>query len=100
MMADSPQRHATLYRLVRDFSLTTEGWRTAIRYRTLPDEEFDLTLTARRVYGSRNEWLVIQAAAGLDSPELGMSERDLVLPTTAQLAAMKAQAGYNTTGLG
>lgn len=93
-MAESPQRFNRLFQLVRDFSLTTLAWQTAIRYRTLPDEARDLTLCSLRVYGVRSEWLVIQAAAGLDSPELLMTERDLVLPTPNQLGAMKVRAGF------
>jgi hypothetical protein len=83
-----------LFKLVRDFAQQTPPWATAIRYQTMPDERFDLTQVASRVYGSRDEFLVIQAAAGLDSCECELSERLLVLPTSAQLAAMKVQAGY------
>ena len=84
---------AVLYALVRDFAVTRDGWRDAIYYRTLPDERHDLTKVAQRVYGDRGMFLVIQAAAGLDSPELPLEERTLVLPTMEQLAEMKVRAG-------
>jgi hypothetical protein len=61
---------------------------------TTPDERTDLTRVSQRVYGRRGETLTVQAAAGLDSPELEMSERLLVLPTAAQLREMKLRAGY------
>lgn len=88
------QERNRLYQLVRDFAVKTPSWGAAIRYQTMPDERYDLTAVSQRVYGSRDEALVIQAAAGLDSPELELSERVLVLPTRAQLDAMKLQAGY------
>ena len=93
-MAASGQARNRLYQLVRDFAVQTPAWGAAIRYFTTPDERFDLTLVSQRVYGNRNETLVIQAAAGLDSPELELSERAMVLPTASQLAAMKVRAGY------
>lgn len=96
---DSPQRRNRLYQLVRDFSATRAGWQSAIRYRSQQDEELDLTRCSIRVYGTRSETLVIQAAAGLDSPEHPMTERDLVLPTQDMLADMKRRAGYESTEL-
>ncbi len=90
----SGQSRNRLYQLVRDFAVQTPVWGSAIRYFTLPDERFDLTLVSQRVYGSRGETLVVQAAAGLDSPELELSERALVLPTASQLADLKVRAGY------
>ena len=93
-MAISAQARNRLFQLVRDFAVQTPSWGTALRYQTRPDEAFDLTLVSSRVYGVRTEALVIQAAAGLDSPELELSERPLVLPTADQLSAMKIKAGY------
>ena len=81
--------------LVRDFSEQTPAWGEAVRYFTRPDERFDLTRVSVRVYGRTNEALVVQAAAGLDSPELELSERALVLPTPQQLRNMKIRAGYD-----
>lgn len=83
-----------LFQSVRRFAEATRDWEPAIRYMTLPDERANLPLVAYRVYGSFTETLAIQAAAGLDSPELVMSERMLVLPTAERLAAMKKAAGY------
>lgn len=93
----SEQARNRLFTVVRDFAVQTPDWGSAIRYQTMPDERFDLTLVSQRVYGRRTESLVIQAAAGLDSPELELSERRLVLPDEAQLRAMKIQAGYGAT---
>ena len=92
--------HMRLFQAVRRFSQATRDWERALRYMTLPDERFDLTKVSARVYGTRDEALVIQAAAGLDSPELELTERRLVLPTAEQLAAMKRDAGYELVDRG
>lgn len=88
------QARSRLFAEVRRFSLETPAWGTALRMSTTPSERFDLTAVAKRAYGRRSEALVVQAAAGLDSPELELTERDLVLPTEAQLRDMKLSAGY------
>ena len=93
-MAVADQASNRLFVLVRDFALQTPEWESAVRYFTQPDERFDLTLTSYRVYGSREEAQVIQAAAGLDSPEYPLDEQLLVLPTTDQLRAMRRAAGF------
>lgn len=85
---------ASLYRAVREFVARTPVWGEAIRYQTKPDERGDLTLISQRVYGRRNEFLVIAAAAGLESVEELLSERRLTLPTEAQLRDMKRRTGY------
>lgn len=84
-----------LFTKVRDFAQQTPDWAEATRYFTLPDERFDLTLVSQRVYGTRDHFMVIQAAAGLDSPEYELTERMLVLPTSDQLRAMRLDAGYD-----
>lgn len=91
----SAQARNRLFQSVRDFAEQTPAWGEAIRYFTRPDERFDLMRVSVMVYGRPGESLVIQAAAGLDSPELELSERALVLPTAQQLRAMKLRAGYD-----
>lgn len=90
----SDQASNRLYVVVRDFALETPEWGEAVRYFTKPDERLDLTLVSYRVYGTRTEALVIQAAAGLDSPEIELSERLLVLPTIELLRSMRRAAGF------
>lgn len=82
------------YREIRDFSLRTQVWQTALRYETRPDERYDMTLTSLRAYGRRDEFIVVLAAAGLDSVEQMLPEQRLVLPTESQLRAIKQRAGY------
>ena len=88
---------AELVRLVRNFSQRTPEWAEAIRYNTLPDERLDLTLVSQRVYGNRNEFLTIMAAAGLSGVYEPLTERLLVLPTPRQLDAIKALAGFQNS---
>lgn len=82
------------FREVRKFSVSAHVWTPAIRYHSLPDERWDLTLAAKRVYGDRNEWLAIMAAAGLDRLDSPLEEQLLVLPPLAVLAAIKRRTGY------
>ena len=83
-----------LMQLVRDFAVKTKGWQPALHYETKFDERHDLTLVSQRVYGRRDEFLVIMAAAGLGSFDEILEEQVLTLPTETQLQAMKARAGY------
>jgi hypothetical protein len=94
MIEDQTPSCAAFYRLVRDFAIKTKPWSTAIRYNTKPDERFDLTLVSQRVYGRRDEFLAVMAAAGLDSVEQELTERLLTLPTDATLAAFKERAKF------
>lgn len=82
-----------LVKRLRQFATETPSWATAIRYHTKPDERFDLTLVARRVYNLPNEWPVIMAAAGLQSVDEPLNEQLLVLPTLAQLQTLKRELG-------
>lgn len=78
-----------LHTKLRQFALETPSWGTAIRYHTKPDERYDLTLIARRVYGLPDEWPVIMAVAGLQSVDEPLNEQLLVLPTLSQLQTLK-----------
>ncbi len=82
-----------LHTKLRQFAQSTPAWATAIRYHTTPDERFDLTLIARRVYGLPDEWPVIMAAAGLQSVDEPLNEQLLVLPTLEQLQRLKRNTG-------
>lgn len=84
------------YREVRQFAATAKVWQAAIRYTSLPDEKFDLTLVSQRVYGSRDEYLAVMAAAGLDRLDQPLEEQLLVLPTPELLERIKRQTGYRS----
>ena len=79
--------------LVRKFAQNTTYGTRHIRHDVTEDEKTDLTLVAYRVYGDGDEWLTIQGAAGLDTPENPLVSQTLVLPTIEDLQALKRQAG-------
>lgn len=83
-----------LVRAVSTFAQRQPSWAECIVYRTKPDERWDMSLVSQRVYGRRDEFLVIMAAAGMDSVEHELTERTLVLPTPRQLQAIKDRVGF------
>lgn len=85
---------AELVRRVSDFAQQQPEWAECIIYETLPDERWDLTLISQRVYGNRDDFLSVMAAAGLDSVEQEMTERRLILPSARQLVAIKSLCGF------
>lgn len=95
-MAASSVATAAFIRAVRAFAVQTPDWAPATRYFTKPDERTDITLIAYRVYGDRSQFVVIFAAAGLDTFEQVVPEQLLVLPNADQLQLLKQQTGYLT----
>jgi hypothetical protein len=84
------------YGEVRKFAERTKPWQTAIFYEINPDETWDLTLVSARVYGRRDEYLAVMAAAGIDSVDQPLRQKRLVLPTEAQLYAIKRRTGFES----
>lgn len=97
-MIDRDTRAAkAFYRELYRFAETTRPWdTTAIFYETLPDEQWDLTLVSERVYGRRDEYLAVMAAAGLDSVDQPLPQKRLVLPNEGQLHAIKRRTGFES----
>lgn len=87
-----------LFKEIRSFALRTPAYVSSLSYFTKPDERFDLTLVSKRVYGTREFALVIQAAAGLDSPEQELTERPLTLPTADSLYDLCRRIGFPVSG--
>lgn len=90
------QAAKNLYREVRLFSERTKVWQVAIFHDVTPDELYDPTLVSERVYGRRDEYLVVMAAAGIDTVDQPLPQRQIVLPTEAQLYAIKRRAGFES----
>lgn len=85
------------YRLVRDFALLTKPWdASAVYHEVAPDERWDLTLVARRVYGTSDEFLAIMAAAGLDSVDQPLTAQRLTLPAPGKLRELKRAARFES----
>lgn len=97
-MLDQDTRAAkAFYREVRKFAEQAKPWATnAVFYETKPDETYDLSLVASRVYGRREEYLAVMAAAGIDTFDQPLTARRLVLPDDWQLLAIKRQTGFES----
>lgn len=96
---DNTQAAGAFFRAVRRFALTTRPWdQGAIWYETKPDERHDLTLVSQRVYGRRDEYLAVMAAAGLSHVDDELTERKLCLPNDGQLRKIKLATGYESIG--
>ncbi len=88
---------AKFYREVRKFAVTVKIWQTAIRYTVKQDEMRDITLIARRVYGTSDEYMTVMAAAGLDRLNSVLTEgMSIILPTKEQLQAFKNACGIQS----
>lgn len=97
-MLDTDTRSAkSFYREVRKFAERAKPWdTTAVFYETKPDEMYDLTLVSQRVYGRRDEFLAVMAAAGLDTVDQPLPQKQIVLPNEGQLLAIKRRTGFES----
>jgi len=97
-MLDQDTRAAkSFYREVRKFAEMTKAWDTsAIFYETKPDEMLDLTLVSQRVYGRRDEFLAVMAAAGLATVYQPLPQMRLTLPNEGQLLAIKRRTNFES----
>lgn len=95
---DSDTRAAkTFYKEVRKFSANAKPWSAdAIFYDVSPDEAFDPTLISRRVYGRRDEYLAVMAAAGIDQVDQEITQRRIILPSDTLLSTLKRNAGFES----
>jgi len=84
------------YREVRRFSERTKLWEKAIFHEVTPDEMRDFTLVSARVYGRRDEYLAVMAAAGIDTVDQPLPQKTLVLPTDSQLSVIKRLTGFES----
>jgi hypothetical protein len=84
------------YRAVNAFAERTQNYETAIFYYTKPDEAFNLPLVSFRVYGNHYEFLAVMAAASLSNVGQELTQQRLILPTPAQLVAIKRQTGFES----
>lgn len=88
---------AAFYRAVRKFSVSAKPWATdAVFYEVKPDEEYDPTLISRRVYGRRDEFLAVMAAAGIDQVDQPIKQKRIVLPSEGGLYQIKRRTGFES----
>ncbi len=97
MIEQDTRAAKAFYQAVRKFAESTKPWdTTAIFYETKPDEYLDLTLVSQRVYGRRDEFLAVMAAAGLDTVDQPLPQKRITLPSEGQLYAIKRRAGFES----
>jgi len=84
------------YKAVRNFAIRTKVWQTALWHFVTPDEIWDTSLVSQRVYGYRDEFLAVMAAAGIDSVDQPLPQAKLCLPTAAQIYYFKRQSGFES----
>lgn len=90
------QAARVFWRLVRDFVDTVRPWDAAIYHEVKPDERWDATLISRRVYGRRDEFMAVLAAAGIDMVDSPIEQKTIVLPTEGKLRQLKFEAGFES----
>lgn len=97
-MIDQNTRSARkFYFALRQFAQRAQPWDLdVIWYMTRPDEIFDLTLVSQRVYGRRDEFFAVMAAAGLDHLEQALPQKQIALPNEGKLYAIKRQTGFES----
>lgn len=97
MIDADPRAAAAFYREVRRFAERAKPWSTnVVFYVTKPDEVYDLSLVSRRVYGRRDEFLAVQAAAGLDSFDQPLPQKQIRLPNENELANIKRKTRFES----
>lgn len=88
---------AAFFREIMAFAENAKIWdQNAIFYETKPDEKFDLSLVSARVYGRRDEYLAVMAAAGLDTFDQELPQKRIVLPDDATLMRIKRKTGFES----
>ncbi|MCM1128961.1 MAG: hypothetical protein NC211_03655 [Alistipes senegalensis] len=97
-MLDKNTRAAkSFYREVRKFSESAKPWdNNVVWYETRPDEMYDITLVSSRVYGRRDEYLAVMAAAGLDTAYQPLKQKRLALPNDRMLLSIKRRTGFES----
>lgn len=97
-MIDTDTRAAAaFFREIRKFAISAKRWNgNAIFYETKPDEVYDLSLVSRRVYGRRDEFLCVMAAAGIDTFDQPLPQKTIVLPTERELIRIKRKTGFES----
>lgn len=98
MALDNDTRSAKdFYREIRKFAERAQPWHPGvIWYETKPDERLDLSLVSARVYGRRDEYLAVLAAAGLDGFDQPLTERMIALPSEFRLTQIKRAASFES----
>lgn len=98
MTVDKDTRAAkSFYREIRSFAENAKPWdNNAIWHDVMPDEKRDFSLISKRIYGNRDEFLAVMAAAGIDHVDQGLAQKKIVLPNAPTLFAIKRKTGFES----
>lgn len=96
MIDTQSQAARAFYREVADFAARATSTTPALRYWVTPSDIRDATMISQRVYGRRDEYLAVVAAAGVNTLEEPIPQRELVLPTEQRLAEIKRRTGFES----
>lgn len=97
MLNNDTRSAKDFYREIRKFAESAQPWNAGVVwYETKPDERFDLSLVSARVYGRRDEFFAVLAAAGLDGFDQPMTERMIALPSEFRLTQIKRATGFES----
>ena len=88
---------AAFWREIRRFADSARPWTTnAVYYEIKPDEAHDPSLVSRRVYGRRDEFMAVMAAARIDNVDQALPQKRIVLPDEGALLRIKRQTGFES----
>lgn len=89
---------ADFYRRVRRFAESATGWQSNVIFHEItPDETRDFTLVSRRVYGRRDEYLAVMAAAGVDMIDQELPAGEVIrLPNEEMLLRIKRETNFES----
>lgn len=97
MLNDDTRSAKDFYREIRKFAERAHPWHSGVVwYETKPDERFDLSLVSARVYGRRDEFFAVLAAAGLDGFDQPLTERMIALPSEFKLTQIKRATHFES----
>lgn len=97
MLDKDPRAAKSFYREVRAFAERAKPWDAGVVwYETKPDETYDLTMVSQRVYGRRDEFLAVMAAAGLDCVDQPLPQKRIALPSDGLLLGIKRRTGFES----
>lgn len=97
MLDADPQAAARFVRAVGAFSRGAVPTTPGVIWREItPDEQLNMPLLARRIYGDNAEWLVCATVCGVAVPDAPARLGRYAFPNKPTLASLKRQAGFET----
>lgn len=90
------QAARAFFREISNLAKTAKSWDAVVFYDIKPDEIFDPFLVSRRIYGRPDEYLAVMAAAGIDTIDVGIEQKQIILPNEAKLRQIKEATEFES----